>query len=73
MEEKHTKGVCLQMTRKIELVQVEVFGEELSSRREGCGQSRAGRILGQRHPSRHCAFYQSQQRRHSFCEKCTGE
>lgn len=35
MEEKHTKGVCLQMTRKIELAQVEVFGEELSSRREG--------------------------------------
>lgn len=35
MEEKHTKGVCLQTTRKIELAQVEVFGEELSSRREG--------------------------------------
>lgn len=67
MEEKHAKGVCLQMPRKMELVQVKMFWEEFSSTRDG--QVQGTEVLGQTHPSKHCEFYQSQQRRCSFCEK----
>lgn len=44
MQEKHAKGVCLQMPRKMELVQVKMFWEEFSSTRDG--QVQGMEVLG---------------------------